>query len=193
MAVVDRQLPHPDSVTGIVLAGGRGRRVGGADKGLLVVEDRPLATQVAANLRDHCSRVVVSANRNTARYARFADVVVPDRREGFQGPLAGLEAAMMAATTPWLLVTPCDMPEVPAALYRDLLVALAGDSGMQLVVADDGERVQPLVCALRRTALPALSRHLDEGGRAVHGWLDVTPHIRVAQVVPGGLGNLNRF
>lgn len=180
-----------ESVTGVVLAGGEGRRVGGADKGLLELDGRTLAEQVAANLRGHCARVLVSANRNADRYRLFADAVVADLRTGLQGPLAGLEAAMTVATTPMLLVTPCDMPHVPAALYRDLLAALTGKPGAALVVADDGERVQPLVCALRRSALPELSCFLDAGGRAAYGWLDAMPHVRVAHAVPGGLSNRN--
>lgn len=190
---MELRLPDARSVTGVVLAGGQGRRVGGADKGLLEVGGRPLAEQVVANLRAHCASVLVSANRNAERYGQFADDVVADARAGFLGPLAGLEAAMQAVSTPLLLVSPCDMPDVPAALYRGLLAELMADPSVQLTVADDGERVQPLVCAVRRSSLAELSRYLDGGGRAAYGWLDVTPHVRVAHELPGGLRNWNRL
>jgi molybdenum cofactor guanylyltransferase len=193
MTAMDHPLPDAAAVSGVVLAGGRGCRVGGADKGLLELDGRPLAAHVADNLRAHCATIIVSANRHLEQYAAVGDLVVGDRRPGFQGPLAGLEAALAAAATPWLLVTPCDMPAVPTGLYRDLLTACGTRTEAQLVVADDGTRVQPLVCAVRRSVLAGLSRYLDEGGRAVFGWLDATPHVRVIHAVAGGLRNQNEL
>lgn len=178
-------------VTGLVLAGGRGRRVGGEDKGLLEIDGRPMASWVIDNLRRHCRTVLVSANRHTERYALLADGVIEDRRSGFFGPLAGLEAALEVMETPWLLLTPCDMPAVPDALYGELLSARDTGAGPRLLVADDGTRVQPLLCAVHRELLPDLAHYLDEGGRAVYGWLDVIPHERVRHQVAGGLRNRN--
>lgn len=179
------------AVSGLVLAGGQGRRVGGRDKGLLEVDGVPMAAVVADRLRRHCSTILISANRHLDDYARIADRVVVDRRPGFLGPLAGVEAALAVVQSPWLLLTPCDMPEVPDACYRDLLAAAAGADGFSLIVVDDGSRVQPLLALIHRRLQADLTRYLDSGGRSAYGWLDVTPHQAVRHPVADGLRNRN--
>lgn len=165
--------------------------MGGVDKGLHVYEGSSLASRAVAKLRPWCDTVLISANRNHAEYAALADGVVEDLRPDFPGPLAGMEAGMQAARTPLLLVTPCDMPDVRGELFGELLRLLSSQPEIDVAVAEDGERVQPLVCAVRRGCLPGLSRYLDEGGRAVFGWLDGVAHGVVRCSVPGGLVNYN--
>lgn len=183
--------PDPSFVTGVVLAGGQGLRMGGVDKGLVAYEGRSLASLAVANLRPCCATVLISANRNLTDYAALADGVVEDLRPDFPGPLAGLEAALTIAQTPWVLVTPCDMPDVRRELFGELLELLCGRPELSAAVAQDGDRVQPLLCALRRECLPELSRYLDGGGRAVFGWLDGVAHGVVRCSVPGGWVNYN--
>lgn len=199
-------------VAGLVLAGGRGTRVGGRDKGLLRRHGRPMAKQAAQLLAPACRIVAVSANRHLSRYARWADVVVADdpvgaacgrdllNREiaatgrshpdpGFLGPLAGVAAALAVVRCRVLLVCPCDVEDLPADVPARLLRALRRDGRADVAVVRDPVRRQPLLMALRAKQRGALERYLAAGGRSAHGWLD---GLRVVEVrVPRPIGNRN--
>ncbi|WIX34836.1 molybdenum cofactor guanylyltransferase MobA [Salinicola sp. JS01] len=163
-------------ITGVVLAGGRGQRMGGEDKGWVELARRPLIEHVLARLRPQVGALVISANRHLSRYRGFGVPVVEDGTPGFPGPLAGAYAAMRVATTPWLLLAPVDTPWLPLDLCQRLAqVAAQAD----IVVVHDGERLQPLT-ALVRTSLEAdLARWLESGaGRVLdfyqrHRWCQV--------------------
>lgn len=142
----------PSAITAAILAGGEGRRVGGADKGLLPLAGRPLVAHVVAALRGQVGQMMICANRNADRYARFAPVVA-DGGSGFRGPLAGIAAALRECKSEWLLTVPVDCPQPP----RDLAVRLhdvALADHRDVVVVDDGTRVQPMF-ALYRSSLAA--------------------------------------
>jgi len=159
-------------ITGLVLAGGAGRRVGGHDKGLLEWRGKPLAAHVAGRLRPQVNRLLISCNRNAQFYRTLADATVRDTRRDYQGPLAGLEAAMPHLGGEFLVIAPCDMPLLPLNLARGLLAALdpAGATGPDIAYANDGERDQYLCAAIRVGILPSLGEFLDEGQRAVRHW-----------------------
>ena len=157
------------TTTGLILAGGAGRRVGGQDKGLLDWQGKSLAAQVAARLRPQVGRLLISCNRNSEYYATLADVTVSDSRRDFQGPLAGLEAVAGVVDSEFLVISPCDTPELPLNLAARLLEALVL-SGKDISYAHDGERGQYLCAALRCTILPSVGHYLDKGGRAVRQW-----------------------
>lgn len=176
-------------VAGLVLAGGRGRRMGGADKGLVRHAGVPLAGYAAAVLAPWCDEVVVSANRNLTRYQALADWVVADDHPGFAGPLAGIAAALAARPAPRWLVCPCDLTDLPGAVPGELLRALRLRPGIDVAVAHDTERLQPLVLAVRRHVLRGIRQYLAAGGRSVHGWLEQIPVARVELSV--ALGNRN--
>lgn len=157
----------------LILAGGLGTRHGGEDKGLLPVRGEPAV--LALRQRLQAPAVRLSANRNPAAYAALGMPALPDRRPGFHGPLAGLETLLHSAGDHPVVVVPCDMPDLPAELPARLLAALADAPG-HVVVAHDGERLQPLCLALH----PArwrddLAAYLDAGRRSVLGWLDDKP------------------
>jgi len=160
-----------EDTTGLILAGGAGRRVGGEDKGLLDWHGKPLAAHVAERLRPQVKRLVISCNRNRDYYATLADATVADRRENFQGPLAGLEAAASQLEGDTILIAPCDTPLLPRDLASRLLDALsaAGDS-MDISYAHDGERGHYLCAAIRSRILPSLATFLATGQRAVRHW-----------------------
>ena len=161
-------------ITGIILCGGRGRRLGGADKPLLPWCGRTLAARTAERLRPQVSALLISANRNFDEYRLLAPVVA-DELPPHQGPLAGIAAALRRCATPLALVCPGDAPLVPLDLAERLRAALEAqpaDSGRLVAAAHDGERRHPLHCLLRVEAIGALDRHLAAGGRAAHGWLD---------------------
>lgn len=152
-----------------ILAGGRGQRVGGADKGWLLWRATPLIEHQLARFGTRASAVLISANRELPRYQELPARTVTDLRPDFPGPLAGVEA-LMAACTRWpLVIVPCDTPLLPATLPDALRAGLAQH---QVAVAFDGERQQHLCLALRDgQLLGSLQAYLDRGERSVHGWL----------------------
>ena len=158
-----------EAVTGVVLAGGRGARMGGTDKGLVEVAGRPMVEHVLAALERQAGAVVINANRSADRYARYGHPVVPDRLDGFQGPLAGMASALRAAATDLVLVVPCDSPLVAPSLGPRLHTTLAAREA-NVAVAHDGERLHPVFVLLRRSALPGLEAFLARGERKIDRW-----------------------
>jgi molybdopterin-guanine dinucleotide biosynthesis protein A len=169
-------------ITGLLLAGGAGRRVGGADKGLLEWRGAPLAVHVSRWLRPQVSRLVVSCNRNRAFYAKLADDTVADCRGHYQGPLAGIEAAEPLLQTRFAIIVPCDTPLLPGHLVPRLLAPLLAGAG-DIAYASDGERDHYLCAALRCSILPSLGPFLDGGQRAVRAWY--AQHRSLAVEFPG--------
>ena len=156
-------------VTGVVLAGGRGSRMGGLDKGLVEVAGRPMIEHVLAALEPQAAAVAINANRSTRQYARYGHRVLPDRLDGFQGPLAGMATALEATTTRLTLIVPCDSPLVSPGLGPQLHAALA-EREANVAVAHDGERLHPVFVLMRRTVLPGLLAFLTRGGRRIDHW-----------------------
>ena len=158
-----------EAVTGAVLAGGRGARMGGLDKGLVEVGGRPMIEHVLTALEPQAAAIVVNANRNAREYARYGHPVLPDRLDGFQGPLAGMASALQAAATDLVLVVPCDSPLVSPALGPRLHAALVKREA-SVAAAHDGERLHPVFVLLRRSALPGLEAFLARGERRIDRW-----------------------
>lgn len=154
----------------LLLAGGQGRRMGGADKGLLEWQGRPLVAWVAAAARPLTDDLIISCNRNEARYAAYADRVVADAAPDFPGPLAGIRAGMAAMRHDLLLVLPCDSPRVDARLLTDLADLARAHPG-QPVMVRRGEDWEPLYCALPAALRPALEAAWQAGERSPrHLW-----------------------
>jgi len=158
-----------EQITGVVLAGGRSTRMGGADKGLIEVAGRPMAAHVLDALRPQVAALLISANRNPGAYRRLGAEVVEDRIGGFAGPLAGIASAMEAAATGYLLVAPCDSPLVAADLGERLWAALRA-AGAEIAVAHDGERLQPVFALLATALREPLLGYLEGGGRKIDRW-----------------------
>jgi molybdopterin-guanine dinucleotide biosynthesis protein A len=157
------------AITGLVLSGGMGRRMGGVDKGLLELRGRPLADWVLERLRPQVDHVLISANQNMERYAAFGHLVVQDNIPGHAGPLAGLHAGLAAASTPLVATAPCDSPFLPDDLVSRLLAALNA-TGADLAVARTFEQQHPVFSLCRREVLPRLTQFLAGGERKVHRW-----------------------
>ncbi len=160
------------NVTGLILAGGAGSRVGHRDKGLIVWQGKPLIAHVSACLRSQVGEILISCNRNFSLYEKFGAQTVADHRRGYQGPLAGLEAASPHIKTDFVIVVGCDMPRLPTDFVTRLLNPLvAGSDGTpEISFVHDGTRAQYLCAAMRRDCLASLPRFLDEGHRAVRDW-----------------------
>lgn len=162
-------LPGRADVTGIVLAGGLGRRMGGVDKGLVEFDGAPLVARVIARLAPQVATLVVNANRNATRYAAFGYPVVPDAIEGYAGPLAGLHAGMRAAETAYVVTAPCDSPWLPADLVARLAAAMAAGQA-QVAVARTAGRAHPVFTLGRRDLVSHLESFLAAGGRKIDAW-----------------------
>jgi molybdopterin-guanine dinucleotide biosynthesis protein A len=160
---------EPDrQVEGLILCGGRGRRVLNADKGLLELAGEPAVSRVLRLLQPHCSRIIISANRNLERYRELAaGPVVPDLRGDYPGPLAGLEAAARVVRSDYLLLMPVDMPDLSREVPARLLRRLREQRDLDLVYARTTGSEHYLCAALRRRCLAAASAQLDAGRHAV--------------------------
>lgn len=156
-------------VTGVVLAGGLGRRMGGVDKGLQPLDGRPMVAHVIERLRPQVDELLVNANQNLDRYAAFGHRVVPDSIEGFAGPLAGLERGLAEAAHPLVATVPCDSPFLPADLVARLAAALSSGAA-DLAVARTGDQPHPVFCLCRRDLHAHLSAFLAGGGRKIDRW-----------------------
>lgn len=156
-----------ENVSGIVLAGGQGRRMGGVDKGLQPLHGRPMVAHVIARLAPQVGEIVVNANQNLEAYRAFGHRVVPDAIGGFAGPLAGLHAGLGAATRAFAVTAPCDSPFLPGDLVARLMGAL-GDN--ELAVARTGEQPHPVFSLVRVAVRGHLEAFLAAGGRKIDAW-----------------------
>lgn len=167
----------PADITGLLLAGGRGSRMGGVDKGLQLFNGEPLALHAIRRLGPQVGRLMVNANRNIADYEIFGVPVWPDSLADYAGPLAGFLTGLEHCATPWLLTVPCDTPLFPTDLAARLAEAVvAGNAEIAIAAApeavegDVALRPQPVFCLLRADLRDSLQRYTEAGGRKVHTW-----------------------
>jgi len=168
-----------EKITGAVLAGGLGRRMGGVDKGLQLLNGRPLVSHVIERLAPQVDELLINANQNGEHYAAFGYRVVPDQIPDFAGPLAGLHAALSAATHPLIATAPCDSPFLPADLIFRLFQGLTANAA-DLAVARTFDQPQPVFCLCRRTVLPHLTEYLARGERKMADWYATLKVVEVA-------------
>ncbi|MGZ8240223.1 MAG: molybdenum cofactor guanylyltransferase MobA [Methylobacter sp.] len=165
-------------VTGVVLAGGLARRMNYQDKGLVNYQGRPLVSYSITALAAIADRVIISANRNFDQYQQFAVPVIADLTGGFDGPLAGLLAAMIHADTDVLVVMPCDSPLIKAEHLQKLLtVRSENDAGV--AVAFDGKRLHPVFLAIKTTLQQSLQDYLASGQRKMDIWIEQQKMVKV--------------
>lgn len=158
------------NVSGIILSGGRGRRAGGADKGLLPWAHHTRIEAVLQILRPQLQDIVISANRNLDQYQALGLSVVGDDLDDYQGPLAGIAACLPHCQYQLAVVVPCDSPELPSDLVARLLQPLA-DESIDLSYVFDGVRGQFLFAAIRQRCATSLAEYLNAGERSVQGWI----------------------
>ena len=163
-------MPLREQITGLILAGGRGSRMGSVDKGLQALDGRPLFMHALERLEPQVGTVLISANRHADRYGASGRTVVADLVDDHAGPLAGLQAGLATSTSAFLVVVPCDAPFFPRELVA-LLGAVFVDADIDAAVACTAERVHPVFCMMRATVRPDLDAFLDAGGRSVGAWV----------------------
>ncbi len=156
-----------EDVTGIVLAGGLGRRMGGVDKGLKELRGKPMVQWVLERLAPQVDDIVINANQNLERYRAFGHRVVSDEVGGFAGPLAGLHAGLKAAKHSLVVTAPCDSPFLPADLVFRLRRQLQDND---LAVAKTGVQAHPVFALVRRRCRENLEAFLAQGGRKIDAW-----------------------
>lgn len=164
---------HSNEITGLILCGGRGTRMGGVDKGLQVHEGRPLVEHALRRLRPQVGPVLINANRNLETYAALGVPVWPDPVADYPGPLAGWVAGLQHCQTPYLLTVPCDSPRFPLDLAARLAQALhaeGADVAMAATREDGKVQLQPVFCLLKTSLTGSLQAFLESGRRKVDQW-----------------------
>jgi molybdenum cofactor guanylyltransferase len=162
-----------DDITGLLLAGGRGSRMGGVDKGLQNFRGTPMAMHVLLRLAPQVGTVIVNANRNIGAYEALGAPVFPDVLPDYAGPLAGFLTGLEQTQTPWMVTVPCDSPLFPHDLVARLAQAAAHDDAEIVMAAalEEGElRTQPVFCLMRSSLLESLARFTQGGGRKIEAW-----------------------
>jgi molybdopterin-guanine dinucleotide biosynthesis protein A len=157
------------SVTGLILAGGKGSRMGGVDKGLQAFRGKRLVDHVYERFAPQVGGVIINANQNQEEYKSFGVRVVSDAIGGFAGPLAGLHAGLSVSKRPFLASVPCDSPFLPEDLVERLYKRI-DETGAELAVAKTGEQPHPVFSLMRRGVLDHLGDFLKGGGRKIDAW-----------------------
>lgn len=155
-------------ITAVVLAGGRGQRMGLRNKGLLPLVNQPLIAHVISRLSGQIPQIVISANDDLDAYRGFGLPVIPDEIPDYPGPLGGMYSALQAVQSEWLITTPCDTPYLPLDYVQRMCTAI---NGHRAYVAHDGERLQTGFCLLHRSILPQLASSLAAQQFAVYRFL----------------------
>ena len=170
---------EPSQITGLVLAGGRGSRMGGVDKGLQPFHGLPLALATLMRLQPQVGHTMINANRNLGAYESFGVPVWPDVLADYAGPLAGFLTGLERCETPYLVSVPCDTPAFPEDLVGRLAAALEAEDAelaMPRTPADgsedgrDGPQLQPVFCLMKAGLLESLVRFTQDGGRKIDRW-----------------------
>jgi molybdenum cofactor guanylyltransferase len=181
-----------NNITGVILAGGRGSRMGGQDKGLLLLNGKPLVQHVVDTVRPQVGTLLISANRHQSRYEELCQVpVLTDTFGNYDGPLAGMATALTVATTDYVLFVPCDSPYLSSQLAYRLYTSLVQQQAL-LSVANDGTRLHHVITLLTRELLPSLLKFLANGERKIGFWYAQLPMARADFTdMPQTLLNIN--
>ena len=156
-------------ITGIILAGGQGSRMGSVDKGLQALRGKPMVQWVLERYTPQVDEVLINANQNIEQYQTLGYTVVADDIGGYAGPLAGLHRGLTAAQHALVATVPCDSPFLPLDLIARLYAAL-DEQQAELAVARTGDQPHPVFCLTRKSVLPGLTAFLQGGGRKIDAW-----------------------
>ncbi len=179
-----------NGVTGLVLAGGMGRRMESRDKGLVEFRRKPLVAHVIERLGPQVDSLIINANRSLADYSAFGYPVISDELSGFAGPLAGLHAGLKHCATPFIVTAPCDSPFLPIDLVARLYDALQ-ENIAELAVAKTGHQAQPVFALYSAALLPSLTQFLESGGRKIDAWYSTHAVVEVPFTDESAFANIN--
>jgi len=185
---------EPSAITGLILAGGRGSRMGGVDKGLQNHQGLPLAMHALLRLSPQVGHLIINANRNLGAYEAMGAPVWPDALPDYAGPLAGFLAGLEHCETPYLLTVPCDSPRFPVDLVQRLALALeaqGADIAMAATLEDGRLQVQPVFCLMRATLLESLVAFTQTGQRKIDRWTAMHRCVEVCFDDASAFANVN--
>ena len=177
-------------ITGVLLAGGQGRRMGGVDKGLQLLRGKPMAQHVIERFAPQVDELLINANQNIEKYQSLGYRVIPDAIGGFAGPLAGLHRGLSEAAHPLVVTAPCDSPFLPLDLVVKLRAALEQHNA-ELAVATTGGQLHPVFSLCRTPVLPGLNAFLDSGGRKIDRWFSQLKVVAVRFEDEAAFRNIN--
>ena len=160
-----------NNVTGLILAGGKARRMGGIDKGLVSLKDRSMISYIIDALKPQVNDIIINANRNIPDYEKFGYPVINDDIANYQGPLAGMASGLKHANTDYIVTAPCDGPLL-AENYVDTLLESARSHHTKISVAFDGNRLQPVYALIHKELLFDLNEFLNSGERKIDRWYE---------------------
>ena len=166
------------AVSCIILSGGRATRMGGVDKGLVCLQNKPLIQHVIEHLTPQTDEILINANREISQYQAFGYLVLPDKTDDFLGPLAGFNLGLQHATHNYLLTVPCDSPLLPSDLAQRLLKDLMENNADIAVASSDGN-AHPVFSLCKKTVLASLNNYLALGERRVSAWQKSQQYIEV--------------
>ncbi len=161
---------YNENVTGMILAGGKARRMGGVDKGLIKINGQAMIQYVLDVLKPQVKQILINANRNVSEYKKFGYPVISDQLEDFQGPLAGIAASMEVAKTKYICTCPCDGPLIARDLISRLFSEVSKTNDIKIAVAHDGKRLQPVYALIDCELLTNLIDYLKSGERKIDRW-----------------------
>ena len=179
-----------DKITGILLAGGQGRRMGGVDKGLQLLRGKAMAQHVIDRFAPQVDELLINANKNIEQYQALGYRVIPDAIGGFAGPLAGLHRGLSEATHPLVVTAPCDSPFLPLDLVAQLKAALDANNA-ELAVAKTGDQPHPVFSLCKTIVLPSLTAFLESGGRKIDLWYSQLKVVEVQFADEAAFRNIN--
>jgi molybdopterin-guanine dinucleotide biosynthesis protein A len=162
----------------IILSGGRAARMNGVDKGLVLLQQKPLIAHVIARLKPQVDEIIINANREIATYEAFGLPVLQDENNEFIGPLAGVLLGLKRAKHEYVLTVPCDSPLLPQDLVERLLNGMAA-TRMDIAVASSGENAHPVFCLMKKSVLPSLTEYIASGERKVSTWQKSQKYVEV--------------
>jgi len=164
---------NTEQITGLILAGGRGTRMGHVDKGLQNFRGVPMALHVMMRLQPQVGELMINANQNLSPYESFGVPVWPDEMQGFEGPLAGMQTGLIHCMTEYMVTAPCDSPFLPTDLVARLAQGLQdADANLAVAVTGAGDKRQahPVFCLMKASLMQHLTDYLRGGGRKIDAW-----------------------
>ena len=165
-------------ISAIILAGGRATRMGGVDKGLVTLQNKPLIQHVVERLKPQVDEIFINANREIETYLKFGYRVLQDETDEFLGPLAGFNMGLQHAKYEYVLTVPCDSPLLPLDLTKRLLHSMT-EALADIAVASSDENAHPVFCLMKKSVLPSLIEFLEAGERKVSAWQKSLNYIEV--------------
>ena len=167
-----------DNITAIILAGGQARRMGGQDKGLIQLAQKPMIEYVLNAIEPQVGTIIINANRNQAIYEKYGFPVVADQIEGYCGPLAGMASGLQISETPFVVTAPCDSPLIPDNLVHKLYSTLQQENA-DICTAYANERLQPVFTLMKTKLLSSMLDFLNNGERKIDRWFE-KHHLAIA-------------